>query len=336
MGTTLTAAYVGPERGLLRARRRQPRLPLRDGELERITEDHSLVEELLRQGRSPRRRRRSIRSDRSSLARSVPSPTSTVDTFALDGVDGDVYLLCSDGLTSMVAESDGRAAACRTQEPRRRRQRALIAAALKAGGRDNITVVLFRVEDTDGVDAAPARPPRRSTREPSVEDQPTTVEQSLAGAAVADEMPAGGIAPETLRDGFYTRPPRATRRRRLAPRMPVEGSTRAARRSRRRVRRVGRLAAALAFAGAIAAALVLAAPGRLLHRHGPVWAGDGLQRPAVHASRRHASSTPSTSSPGSRPLSSGRTSATACSTTSCARSRARPIWSAAGARQDPG
>jgi len=278
MGTTLTAAYVGPTEvsfahvGDSRAYR------LHDGKLERLTQDHSLVEEMIRQGQLTEEEAEE-HPQRSIITRALgPEPGVTVDMITLDGVADDVYLLCSDGLTSMVAEGEVERLLAE-RKSLAAAGKALIAAANKAGGRDNITVLLFRLEDTDGGTAPPARPPRRRTREPSIEDQPATVEQSLAGAPVADQVPGAGIAPETLRDGFYTRPPRAARRRRLAPRMPVEGSTRAARRSRRRVRRAGRIGAGLAIAGAIAAAMVLALQGVYFigaDRYGQVTIYNGL------------------------------------------------------------
>ena len=76
MGTTLTAAYLG-ENDLAIAHVGDSRAYLfRGGELTRLTQDHSLMAELIRRGSSPRRRRRIIRSARSSRARWDPSPRS--------------------------------------------------------------------------------------------------------------------------------------------------------------------------------------------------------------------------------------------------------------------
>jgi len=105
MGTTLTAAYVGRGEvsfahvGDSRAYR------LRHGDLERITEDHSLVEELLRQGRLTEEEAEE-HPQRSIITRALgPEPDVEVDTVTVAAEDGDVYLLCSDGLTSMVGEA---------------------------------------------------------------------------------------------------------------------------------------------------------------------------------------------------------------------------------------
>src|ERR1700722_14303483 len=104
MGTTLTAAYVGRGQvsfahvGDSRAYR------LRDGELERITEDHSLVEELLRQGRLTEEEAEE-HPQRSIITRALgPEPEVAVDTFTRTAADGDVFLICSDGLSSMLSE----------------------------------------------------------------------------------------------------------------------------------------------------------------------------------------------------------------------------------------
>lgn len=273
MGTTLTAAYVGPTEvsfahvGDSRAYR------FHDGELERLTHDHSLVEEMIRQGQLTEAEAEE-HPQRSIITRALgPEPDVAIDMITLDGVDGDVYLLCSDGLTSMVPEGEvARIIAGRKSLASAGRR--LIAAANKAGGRDNITVVLFRLEDLEDTPRK-LRPPRRRRREPVPADPPT-LEVAPDAETVPDEVPGAGIAPQTLRDGFYTRPPR---RRRLAPRMPVEGSTRAGRRGGRRGRRLGVLAAALVAVGVIAAGLLLAAQGVYFigaNREGQVTIYNGL------------------------------------------------------------
>ncbi len=153
MGTTLTAAYVG-EDDLTVAHVGDSRLyRLREGELERLTDDHSLVEELVRQGKlTPEEA--DEHPQRSIITRALGAePGVEADSRTWPARADDVYLICSDGLTSMVPEAHvaqviqgapSLAAAGRT----------LIDAANEAGGRDNITVVLFRLEDV-GAAAAP-------------------------------------------------------------------------------------------------------------------------------------------------------------------------------------
>ena len=104
MGTTLTAAYVGEDE-LAVAHVGDSRLyRLRDGRFERLTDDHSLVEELVRQGRlTPREA--DEHPQRSIITRALgPEAGVEPDSRTWPARAGDVYLLCSDGLTSMVHE----------------------------------------------------------------------------------------------------------------------------------------------------------------------------------------------------------------------------------------
>jgi PPM family protein phosphatase len=152
MGTTLTAVYVG-EREVAIAHVGDSRAYcLRDGELLRLTDDHSLVDELLRQGRlTPEEAVE--HPQRSVITRALgPEGTVEVDTRSFQARPGDVYLLCSDGLTTMLDE-ETIAAIMRARPRLREAGEALIAAANEAGGRDNITVVLLRLEDVSGAGA---------------------------------------------------------------------------------------------------------------------------------------------------------------------------------------
>ncbi len=169
MGTTLTAIYVG-EREVAIAHVGDSRAYcLRDGELLRLTDDHSLVDELVRQGRlTPEEAVE--HPQRSVITRALgPEGTVEVDTRSFRARAGDVYLLCSDGLTTMVGEAE--LAAVLLAHPRLSDAgEALIAAANAAGGRDNITVLLLRLEDVHAASGALAddpgnrRAPRSRTR----------------------------------------------------------------------------------------------------------------------------------------------------------------------------
>jgi PPM family protein phosphatase len=146
MGTTMTAAAVTADGHLQLAHVGDSRAYLlRDGALEQLTTDHTVVAELVRRGRlTPELA--AIHPERSILTRAVGLdariPVDTPDP--LDLRPGDQCLLCSDGLTEAVpdptiaellsANEDGDTA-CRS----------LIDAANEAGGPDNITVVLVRV-----------------------------------------------------------------------------------------------------------------------------------------------------------------------------------------------
>ncbi|MGH2851837.1 MAG: Stp1/IreP family PP2C-type Ser/Thr phosphatase, partial [Solirubrobacteraceae bacterium] len=176
MGTTLTAAYVEGDEvvfvhvGDSRAYR------LRQGVLERITEDHSLVEELLRQGRLTEAEAEE-HPQRSIITRALgPEPEVDVDTFTVDALPGDVYLLCSDGLTSMVGET-AIEAILRSATSLDRAADELVRAALAAGGRDNVTVLLFSLEEVGAYVDAPTEPsplaaPLAPERAPEGEPEP--------------------------------------------------------------------------------------------------------------------------------------------------------------------
>ena len=145
MGTTVTAAVVEEDAvrighvGDSRAYR------IRDGKLEQLTDDHSLVAELVRSGKlSPEEA--DVHPQRSVITRVLGTdPDVDVDTFAVEAQEGDIFMLCSDGLTSMVDDK----AILGLVEGRRgnldKAARALVDAANKGGGEDNITVILFEV-----------------------------------------------------------------------------------------------------------------------------------------------------------------------------------------------
>ncbi|MGH3011278.1 MAG: Stp1/IreP family PP2C-type Ser/Thr phosphatase [Gaiellaceae bacterium] len=145
MGTTLTAALLTGGRltvghvGDSRAYR------VRDGELEQLTEDHSLVGDLMRSGRlTPEEA--DAHPQRSVITRALGTdPEVSVDTLTVDAEPGDLFLLCSDGLTTMVTDEDilSTLSASPTLDAAARE---LVQAANAGGGEDNVTVVLFGVE----------------------------------------------------------------------------------------------------------------------------------------------------------------------------------------------
>jgi len=173
MGTTVTAAFmddggtiafahVGDSRAYL----------LRDGSLQRLSDDHSLVGELVRKGElsetdAERHPQRSV------ITRALGTDESVeVDTFEVRARDGDVFLLCSDGLNTMVPEpaiadimaGDGAAAAI---------ARDLVRAALQGGGEDNVTAIVFRIGEASAqaeAAAAAATDGRTHILPPGLED----------------------------------------------------------------------------------------------------------------------------------------------------------------------
>src|SRR4051795_11738479 len=153
MGTTCTAAYVG-EDAVTVAHVGDSRAYLwRDGELTRLTRDHSLVGELVARGKLTEEQAEA-HPQRSVITRALgPEADVQVDIEVYEARADDVFLLCSDGLTSMIHEPGVRPVLERTGSLDQA-GRDLIAAANEAGGRDNITVILFRLEEVGGGGAA--------------------------------------------------------------------------------------------------------------------------------------------------------------------------------------
>ena len=152
MGTTFTAALVTGKHIAIGHVGDSRLYRFRDGELERLTHDHSLVEEFVRQGKlTPAEAE--VHPQRSIITRALgPEPEVEVDTYTHSGRDGDVYLINSDGLTGMINE-ERVADILRDRESLEDAAEKLIAAANENGGKDNITVVLFRLgSDGDGDD----------------------------------------------------------------------------------------------------------------------------------------------------------------------------------------
>jgi protein phosphatase len=187
MGTTVTAAYVG-EGELAIAHVGDSRMyRLRDGALERLTDDHTLVEELVRQGKlTPEEADQ--HPQRSIITRALgPEPGVEPDSFTWPGRDGDVYLICSDGLTGMVPEPEV-ADILTSAASLSAAGRALVDAANAAGGRDNITVVLFRLEEVMSSHSPAAAEDHETSEHSAV--RPATAAATGARSDVAVAEPA--------------------------------------------------------------------------------------------------------------------------------------------------
>lgn len=129
---------------------------LRDGVMTQITHDHSEVQELIDAGAlSPEEAERYPRSNVITRALGV-APRVQLDRVAGRLQAGDRFLLCTDGLSRMV--SDAEIAALLTESDIAAVPSSLIAAALSAGGHDNVTVMVVTCE-TNGAEAiAPGAP----------------------------------------------------------------------------------------------------------------------------------------------------------------------------------
>ena len=215
MGTTLTAAYlddahlaiahVGDSRAYL----------FRDGKLTRLTQDHSLVDELVRQGKITEEQA-AEHPQRSIITRALgPEADVDVDTFTYPVRAGDVLLLCSDGLTSMVSEDRVTEVLASSQTLEKAGAR-LIDEANEAGGRDNITVVLFRLEEigTDGVADQPTtvgETAPETSREPASSSRTPEAGSSASAVAVAPRPAQVTRIPPTARVQAAPRPARSRR-----------------------------------------------------------------------------------------------------------------------------
>jgi PPM family protein phosphatase len=144
MGTTLTAAKVTGDEISLGHVGDSRAYRMRDGELEQVTKDHSLVAELERSGQITAEAAEH-HPQRSIITRALgPEPDVEVDTYTLTGREGDLFLLCSDGLTSMISDAEV-SLILRSAESLEAAAEELVRAANQSGGKDNITVVMFRL-----------------------------------------------------------------------------------------------------------------------------------------------------------------------------------------------
>jgi protein phosphatase len=237
MGTTLTAvvlqpgkihlAHVGDSRAYL----------LRDGDLRQLTEDHSLVQRMVNEGRlSPEEAE--IHPHRSVLTRALGvEPELEVDSDTVEVLSGDRLLLCSDGLTTMVPEGDIQRIIEENDDPQRAAD-ALVAAANEAGGMDNITAVVLFVLDGEASTGTQTAAPRR-------ERATATLGASSAGTGQTTADPAADAttlhgAREDYDPGTLSRPVTTRDRPTRGERPP----------SRRRVRMMVWIVIALVIVGA--------------------------------------------------------------------------------------
>jgi PPM family protein phosphatase len=175
MGTTMTVALVEDATVTLGHVGDSRAYVLRDGEMEQLTEDHSLVNELLKTGRLSREEAE-VHPQRSVITRALGTdPDVDVDTFTVEAEDGDVFVLCSDGLTDMVGDDEIGEVLAASRENLKEAAEELVRRANKAGGQDNITVVAFEMTD-----------------EPDEQTLEQTVEQT-------QPMPAAEATPEPER-----------------------------------------------------------------------------------------------------------------------------------------
>ena len=186
MGTTMTVAlvegdevaigHVGDSRAYL----------IRDGRLEQLTDDHSLVAELVRSGKlTPEEAE--THPQRSVITRALGTEADVdVDTFSVRSAPGDLFLLCSDGLTSMVDDETILDAVEQNRADLEEAAKALINAANRGGGEDNITVVFFEVDGG----AEPEEKTEDTVITADSTENEDTIDESDAQPAIAVVEPA--------------------------------------------------------------------------------------------------------------------------------------------------
>jgi serine/threonine protein phosphatase PrpC len=200
MGTTMTVALVDGDTiafghvGDSRAYR------VRAGVLEQLTDDHSLVGELVRSGRLSPEEAES-HPQRSVITRALGTePDVDVDTFTIEAEPGDVYLLCSDGLTDMVSPRELQTLLVERLGDLDAAARALVEAANAGGGEDNITVVLFQIADGRDADETVERPVAVMP-EPEEDDEDT-----LSGLEPIPAVDTAVVSPVAFEDEVELEP----------------------------------------------------------------------------------------------------------------------------------
>jgi PPM family protein phosphatase len=206
MGTTVTLAlvedggvtigHVGDSRAYL----------IRGRELEQLTDDHSLVAELVRSGRLSPEEAES-HPQRSVITRALGTdPDVDVDTLSVDAKPGDLFLICSDGLTSMVGDETILDIVERNRGNLESAAKELVNTANRSGGEDNITVVFFEIAEEGARVLEETRPM------PAVDDEPEQAadEDTLSGLERVPAVDTMVVAPEEIPD---TQAPPPKRRR---------------------------------------------------------------------------------------------------------------------------
>jgi serine/threonine protein phosphatase PrpC len=163
MGTTLTAAMVDGARLAIAHVGDSRAYLMHGGRMERLTDDHSMVGDLIREGSLTEEEAR-FHPQRSVITRALGSdPNMLADVFEVEASAGDRLLLCTDGLTGMLADEFISEILSSEKEPEGA-VRTLVDAANRAGGYDNITVIVVDLTGTAAADYAPRRGTVSSSR----------------------------------------------------------------------------------------------------------------------------------------------------------------------------
>ena len=214
MGTTMTVAlvegmtvaigHVGDSRAYL----------VRDEQMEQLTEDHSLVNELLKSGKLSEEEA-NVHPQRSVITRAVGTdPDVDVDGFTIEAEEGDVFLICSDGLSDMVEDEEILELVHANRSDLDKAVKALVAAANRGGGEDNITALAFRIssEAAPSLEDTVAMPALTGDEEEPDEQTREYAEPELHGGTMIvapgqlpEELPANETAPKPTADARRVR-----------------------------------------------------------------------------------------------------------------------------------
>jgi protein phosphatase len=214
MGTTMTVAlvegmtvaigHVGDSRAYL----------VRGEQMEQLTEDHSLVNELVKSGKLSEEEAQA-HPQRSVITRAVGTdPDVDVDGFTIEAEEGDIFLICSDGLSDMVEDEEILEVVHQNRDDLDKAVKTLVAAANRVGGEDNITAVAFRIssEAAPNLEDTVAMPALTDEDEP---DEQTSEYPERDGHGDTMVVPPGELHEEPAAEETQPQPAADARRVRI-------------------------------------------------------------------------------------------------------------------------
>lgn len=197
MGTTMTAVIAHSDHQIRIAHAGDSRAYLARGTLlQRITDDHSVVEELVRGGRiTPEQA--AVHPQRNIITRALGVDDDIdVDLYTLTVRNDDRILVCSDGLTTMVRETDIITALNVDTDPQTSAA-VLVDRALENGGDDNVTVIVIDISEVPD-DGAPPTTPEVTLEKQATTAAPAAPTSVFDGSPTIDRVdaPAAIVEPE--------------------------------------------------------------------------------------------------------------------------------------------